>query len=275
MRRSASSTSATIACASACRAPAPTRVAEPLLGARRSDLTGRIASGPHGVRTSVRRAPSADVRERARRARAGVAPSACPSRVGHERRQRRRPARRRRSRRSARRSARRCRPRCSAMAGPRHERVRRALERPRRPRSARRRRPARGASRSASRIPGTARIGPIEITGFDGPITIASAPRRSRQHLGVGGARPRCPRSSTSSTGPARALADHELLERRASRRVRATHVRDRLVGTSAAPAPRTPSAAPQLGERLGQARALGEPPARAQARSRGRGRRG
>ena len=32
-----------------------------------------------------------------------------------------------------------------------------------------------GAARSASRIPGRARIGPIEITGFEGPITIASA----------------------------------------------------------------------------------------------------
>ena len=32
-----------------------------------------------------------------------------------------------------------------------------------------------GAARSASRIPGSARIGPIEMTGFDGPITIASA----------------------------------------------------------------------------------------------------
>ena len=32
-----------------------------------------------------------------------------------------------------------------------------------------------GEATSASRRPGTASIGPIEITGFDGPITIARA----------------------------------------------------------------------------------------------------
>ena len=42
------------------------------------------------------------------------------------------------------------------------------------------------AARSASRIPGTARIGPIEITGFEGPITIASAPAIASSTSGVG-----------------------------------------------------------------------------------------
>ena len=40
------------------------------------------------------------------------------------------------------------------------------------------------AARSASAIPPTRRIGPIEITGFDGPITIACAPLQRLQHLG-------------------------------------------------------------------------------------------
>ncbi len=36
--------------------------------------------------------------------------------------------------------------------------------------------PRRRASAMASRIPGTARIGAMETSGFDGQITIASAP---------------------------------------------------------------------------------------------------
>ena len=35
-------------------------------------------------------------------------------------------------------------------------------------------------------MPGTARIGPIEITGFDGPITIRSAFGERGEHLGRG-----------------------------------------------------------------------------------------
>ena len=35
----------------------------------------------------------------------------------------------------------------------------------------------------ASRMPGTARIGPMLITGLEGPITIASAPAQRLQHL--------------------------------------------------------------------------------------------
>ena len=39
------------------------------------------------------------------------------------------------------------------------------------------------AATSASWMPGTARIGAIEASGLDGPITIASASRYRREHL--------------------------------------------------------------------------------------------
>ena len=42
-----------------------------------------------------------------------------------------------------------------------------------------------GAAASASRSPGTASIGPIEITGFDGPITIARADASASSTSGV------------------------------------------------------------------------------------------
>ena len=58
-----------------------------------------------------------------------------------------------------------------------------------------------GAARNASRIPGSERIGPIEITGLDGPITIASASAIAWSTASEGGARS-SPRSSTLSTGP-------------------------------------------------------------------------
>ncbi len=38
---------------------------------------------------------------------------------------------------------------------------------------------------SAARMPGTARIGPIEITGLDGPITMASAASSASSTSGV------------------------------------------------------------------------------------------
>ena len=41
-----------------------------------------------------------------------------------------------------------------------------------------------GQPRSASRIPGTARIGPIEITGLDGPTITARAPASAASDLG-------------------------------------------------------------------------------------------
>ena len=44
------------------------------------------------------------------------------------------------------------------------------------------------AAAIASRIPGTDRIGPIEITGLDGPTTIASAPASASRTSGVGAA---------------------------------------------------------------------------------------
>ncbi len=52
----------------------------------------------------------------------------------------------------------------------------------------------------ASRIPGTERIGPIEITGFDGPTTIASAAASASRTSSVGAARS-SPRTSTRSIG--------------------------------------------------------------------------
>ena len=69
-----------------------------------------------------------------------------------------------------------------------------------------------GAPRSASLMPGRARIGPIEMTGFEGPITIASASATACRTASDGGARSR-PRSSTPSIGPRGPLDDHELLE--------------------------------------------------------------
>ena len=58
-----------------------------------------------------------------------------------------------------------------------------------------------GASEAAiaSRMPGTARIGPMLITGLEGPITIASAARRASATSAVGRASA-IPSSSTPST---------------------------------------------------------------------------
>ena len=97
------------------------------------------------------------------------------------------------------------------MAGPGEELVGRALEHG----AAHERRdgddggaaPARIASRSS------ARIGPIEITGLEGPITIASARRERLEHLGRR-ARVLDAAQLDVLDRPGRALADHELLER-------------------------------------------------------------
>ena len=108
--------------------------------------------------------------------------------VGHDRRRSPRRRRARRRRRSARcRRARRTPPSAPSPSG--------------RPRTGSRPRPARAPPRSASRIPGSASIGPIEMTGFDGPITIASASAIACSTASDGGARSR-PRSSTASIGP-------------------------------------------------------------------------
>jgi hypothetical protein len=56
-------------------------------------------------------------------------------------------------------------------------------------------------ARSASAIPPTWRIGPIEMTGFDGPITTALAEAIASSASGVGTAGP-APSTSTPSTGP-------------------------------------------------------------------------
>ena len=68
------------------------------------------------------------------------------------------------------------------------------------------------APASASWIPGTARIGAIEASGLDGPITIALAPGDRRERLL---ARPRLLGAAVLQPldQPGRALADHELLE--------------------------------------------------------------
>ena len=65
------------------------------------------------------------------------------------------------------------------------------------------RRPAPARARSAARMPGTARIGPIEITGFDGPIDDRAARRRSPRAPRAAAAPPRRPRTRRPSTGPA------------------------------------------------------------------------
>src|SRR5215212_3477378 len=61
------------------------------------------------------------------------------------------------------------------------------------------------AARSASATPSTRRIGPIEITGFDGPITIACARSSASSTSGVACA-DSAPRTSTPSTGPSAPL---------------------------------------------------------------------
>src|SRR3954471_4127954 len=58
-----------------------------------------------------------------------------------------------------------------------------------------------GVLASASAIPDTARIGPIEMTGFDGPMMIAFAPF-SAATAGAVARAAAAPRSSTPSTGP-------------------------------------------------------------------------
>ena len=58
-----------------------------------------------------------------------------------------------------------------------------------------------GAAISASRMPGTARIGAIETSGLEGPITIARAPAIAASTSALGRA---CsaPRNSMPSTMP-------------------------------------------------------------------------
>ena len=115
-----------------------------------------------------------------------------------------------------------------------------------------------GQPRSASRIPGTARIGPIEMTGFDGP-TITARARRARPRPPALGAAASAPRNATSSTGPA---APSRIMNawngRHAPRAL--THVR---TGASAIGSTRagTPSARRSSSIAVGERRALGQPP--------------
>ena len=111
---------------------------------------------------------------------------------------------------------------------------------------------------SASRMPGSARIGPIEITGLDGPITIASACRSASRTASLGRAS-RAPQLHALHR-PARSLDDHELLEGQ-----RCAHARPprchRLVGHrqhagAPRPSPRPPRLS--LGQRPSRPQALG-----------------
>ena len=81
--------------------------------------------------------------------------------------------------------------------------VERALDRPpadqRRSTADRARAPARAAR---ARTPGTARIGPIETSGFDGAMTIASLAPERGQHAGRRARAARAPASSMRRTRP-------------------------------------------------------------------------
>ena len=114
-----------------------------------------------------------------------------------------------------------------------------------------------GAARSASARPGTARIGRIEITGFDGPTTIARAAAIASS-AAAGGLAASTPSYSTPSTGPAprsRIMNSWKSTHRpRARTRVRTGAS---AIGSTRAP---TPSARAELGQRLGQRRALAQP---------------
>ena len=79
-------------------------------------------------------------------------------------------------------------------------------------------------------MPGTARIGPIEITGFDGQITIVSAVRSASSTPGAGRA-VSAPSKRTDDDRRLGALADEPLLHRELvgrGRRARATVMRVR-----------------------------------------------
>ena len=73
------------------------------------------------------------------------------------------------------------------------------------------------AAAIASRIPGTARIGPIEITGFEGPIDDRLGGGERLADLGRRARRASRPSTSTPSIGGSDALDDQELLQARAS----------------------------------------------------------
>ena len=68
------------------------------------------------------------------------------------------------------------------------------------------------AAAIASRMPGTERIGPIEITGLEGPTTIASAAASASRTSGVGRARSR-PSNLDSLDRRLRPVDDQELLQ--------------------------------------------------------------
>ena len=115
----------------------------------------------------------------------------------------------------------------------------------------------------SSLIPGTARIGPIEMTGFDGPTTIASAPSIAAWISGVIDASPMPASSIPSIGGPARSWTRYSWNPRqpdgiRTRVRTGSSHI-----GRTVA---RTPSARARSGADHGQPLSGVEPSAALQA---------
>ena len=186
----------------------------------------------------------------------------------------RRSARRRRSRRAARRRSRRTPPASQREPGERHEGRRRSLQHLAADDRADGDDRRGGGGERLARCPGTARIGAIEASGLDGPITIARARGDRREHLGSLGARRLGAAELEPSIGPrARSRIMNSWNGHQPPRRVR-THVRtgSSLIGSTRA---RTPDRRVQPRERGGRGVALGEQRARARRTRRGRGRRG
>ena len=129
-----------------------------------------------------------------------------------------------------------------------------------------------GAARSASRIPGSSRIGPIEATGLDGPITIARAPAIAARTSGVGAGRADAVEGDVLD-GTLGAGLDHELLKAQPAP-ARHHPGADRLVA-GGEHARRDPERAHDRDVGVGQPLAARPGPAPAAGRWPGRGRRG
>ena len=146
-----------------------------------------------------------------------------------------------------------------------HQPVGRALHRRAADDRADRRRPGRARATSTSRMPGTARIGPIEITGFDGQITIVSAASSASSTPGRGPGRLRAVEANRDDRrlGP---LADEPLLHRellgvrrRRGDRDAGARPRSSVIGSEReVEAPRRGDLGRHLGERRARAQPLG-----------------
>ena len=117
---------------------------------------------------------------------------------------------------------------------------------------------AAGDAPRASRIPGTARMGPIEITGFDGPITIARAAAIASSTSGAG-RDASTPSSSTPSTGspaPARIMYSwkgHQRPSKRTRVRTASSLMGRTLASSSPSVSTRGPSIRRASGRRTGR----------------------